>query len=36
VTAIGAVAAGAATASGARLAPTSRRYEGGRRAALVG
>jgi hypothetical protein len=35
VTATGAVAAAAATASGAKLAPTSRRLEGGRKAALV-
>jgi len=35
VTATGAVAAAAVTASGARLAPTSRRYEGGPTAALV-
>jgi hypothetical protein len=35
VTVTGAVAAAVVTASGARLAPTSRRYEGGLTAALV-
>ena len=35
MTATGAVAAAAVTVSGARLAPTSRRDEGGRTAALV-